>query len=454
MEKANLEFAKIVSTPTLTSWAQAYNAGNLFAVLSLKNDALSEDDGSLNILGKEIIDTLEKEYFATEEKNLASIKEALTTTVKKIPKGIITSLVVVAVAPSDKNILYAFIFGGGKIILKRGDKIGRILNKEDSNDLQSASGFLEDDDIIILETDQFANLVSEAELSSSLDHHAPSEIAETFSPKVHEKEEGGASALILVHKGKIAEEEIISEEEIEEEQVVEAQNKYFSLLKSKVNQLKNRVVSQSGLNHSKKIFLTVAILLLFILISSIFFAVKKNNEAKTQALFQEIFVPSQKKYDEGTSLLDLNKNLAREDFLQAKKTLEEGKSKFKADSKEEKQIEDLLTKVNKNLEGLSPEKIAANLDRTKITITVENGSGQVGVAGKASDFLKEKGYNVSSTGNADKYTYSGATIKVKSSASSYLDLLKKDLSEKYTISSTSSDLPKDSSTDAIIIVGK
>ena len=39
----NISFSKIVATPTLNSWSQAYNAGKLFAVLSLqkeKNTAL------------------------------------------------------------------------------------------------------------------------------------------------------------------------------------------------------------------------------------------------------------------------------------------------------------------------------------------------------------------------------------------------------------------------------
>ena len=32
----NISFSKIVATPTLNSWSQAYNAGKLFAVLSLE----------------------------------------------------------------------------------------------------------------------------------------------------------------------------------------------------------------------------------------------------------------------------------------------------------------------------------------------------------------------------------------------------------------------------------
>ena len=49
----NLSFAKLVATPTDDSWSQVYNAGNLFASLSLtKTEA--EDKNSLSGIGKEI----------------------------------------------------------------------------------------------------------------------------------------------------------------------------------------------------------------------------------------------------------------------------------------------------------------------------------------------------------------------------------------------------------------
>ncbi|MCL4354914.1 LytR C-terminal domain-containing protein, partial [Patescibacteria group bacterium] len=59
------------------------------------------------------------------------------------------------------------------------------------------------------------------------------------------------------------------------------------------------------------------------------------------------------------------------------------------------------------------------LDRAKLTVAIENGSGVVGAAGKASTLLTGLGYKVASTGNADKYTYVNVTIQVKTSSSKY-----------------------------------
>ena len=96
----------------------------------------------------------------------------------------------------------------------------------------------------------------------------------------------------------------------------------------------------------------------------------------------------------------------------------------------------------------------SGLDRSELSVAIENGSGIGGAAGKATNILKSLGYKVTSTSNADNFDYENLTIKVKSGVSKYLSLLKKDLSDDYTIGQTSSDLSASSSADALIIIGK
>jgi LytR cell envelope-related transcriptional attenuator len=103
---------------------------------------------------------------------------------------------------------------------------------------------------------------------------------------------------------------------------------------------------------------------------------------------------------------------------------------------------------------VNPIDKATGLDRSKLSVTVENGSGESGVAGKAKDFLIGSGYDVSSTGNADNFNYSGVTIQTKAFDSDYLSLLQKDLGFSYSIASASSDLSDGFSTDALVIIGK
>lgn len=102
----------------------------------------------------------------------------------------------------------------------------------------------------------------------------------------------------------------------------------------------------------------------------------------------------------------------------------------------------------------NPVDKTTGLDRSSLSVQILNGSGVAGAAKKASDFLSGLGYSIASTGNADAEDFQGVTIKVKSSKSSFLPLLKKDLEGSYTVSSSTSDLSASSSADALVIVGK
>lgn len=96
----------------------------------------------------------------------------------------------------------------------------------------------------------------------------------------------------------------------------------------------------------------------------------------------------------------------------------------------------------------------SGLDRSDLTITVQNGSGEAGVASTAKEFLTDLGYDVASTGNADNYDYLNVTIRIKKSSQEFLSLLKKDLNTKYTVGDTSTDLEDSNSSDALVIIGK
>lgn len=102
----------------------------------------------------------------------------------------------------------------------------------------------------------------------------------------------------------------------------------------------------------------------------------------------------------------------------------------------------------------NPKDKATGLDRSTLSLEVQNGSGVVGAASKASDLLKSFGYNVIRTGNADNFDYDKTIIQIKSDKTSFLSLLKKDLEGSYVIGSASASLSASASADAIVIVGK
>jgi len=364
MAELNINFAKIVANPSVYSWSQAYNAGKLFAVLSLeKHEEDFEQKDFLSSLGRDVLNTLEQEFFTLENKDLESIETAVKATADKIPDDVNCSLVVSFLS---ENILYIFVVGGGKIQIKREGKIGDLLHSKENKKsfLKSASGYLQKDDYIFLQTDQFSNIISVDTLSASLDHKSVSEVAENIAPLVHEKEESGASAIILEYKGEetsILEAPIPEENEeiqtpIEEQPTERAQKKqYLSLAKNLLSTVvsKTPMKRPGNLSHSRKLIATIGIIILVVFVISVFLTIKKQMNSKYDALFAQTFPAAQEKYNEGQGLISLNQNLARDDFAASQKILNSAKDKFPKDSTQQKQILSLLAKVNTALRQTS-----------------------------------------------------------------------------------------------------
>lgn len=407
MAESNLAFAKIVSNPTSSSWSQAYNAGKLFAVISLNTD-VSEGESKeekLSEAGKDILSTLEQEFFTLEVKDLDSIKQAISVTIQKIPPEFRPSFVICYIAGS---VLYIFIYGKGKVTLKRGAKIGDVLEGDTEGSIKSASGFLQNEDVIILQTEQFSGIIPRATLVSSLDHQPPSEIAESLAPHIHEREEGGASALILefsengaiqptdasqnIQSGENFQTPIVEQKETKDETETEELTPPEEILETKEEERikemsepsienmenlddassffkdtqvmqKNRpsVIKSFGslfarikivkpsFDRSRRIYLGIAIFILIILGAGIIFTRITGSNKANQELFNKVYSDAKTKYEEGVNLADLNKNLANESFLASEKIIKTNISKFPKSSTQEKQLSDLLLKVKKEL---------------------------------------------------------------------------------------------------------
>ena len=194
MAGKDLSFSKVVATPTTNAWSQAYSAGSLFAAISLQSDVIPQEDENLNSLGKDVISTLESEFFPLEIKSLETIKGAIDTTISKVKEDIKLSFVVCYL---NDNILYLYAAGGGKAILKREEKIGTVIDSDSSREIKLASGYVQDKDYIVLQTEPFLKTVAAPTMASALDKPSPEDVSEELAPHVHEKSEGGASAIIL-----------------------------------------------------------------------------------------------------------------------------------------------------------------------------------------------------------------------------------------------------------------
>jgi len=93
------------------------------------------------------------------------------------------------------------------------------------------------------------------------------------------------------------------------------------------------------------------------------------------------------------------------------------------------------------------------LNKADWSLEVLNGSGITGAAKVVADKLKELGYPVVKTGNADKSNYEQTQILVKEELKDKVDLLIADLKDIVKIASVAGEL-KDSTASARIIIGK
>ncbi len=393
--------ATVVANPSQTAWSQGYIAGNFFAAISLAYTGPADLAHEQNVaaLGKEIINTLEAEYFTIETKSLAAIHQAIAIAIKQVleKENIILSA---SFASIVDNVLYVFALGGAKIYMKRGGKLGLLLASEESNTIASASGFLEDNDTIILQTKQFGNSIPVEKVKHAVSYNTPMDIAEQLSPFVLEEQHVGTAAVIFSYERDLSSHSgtprgIFDLSRIDSRAFVATppQNdneenfakspsgpglfqtvlRFVGTIASSINHLPGKLIPAQSMNRRKKMFLTLAIILACVLIGSVFFVLQKTQAAKNDALFEKVYTDAKKKYDDGQSLATLNKNLARDDFSAAQKTLLGNIKAFENDKPHQEKLNTLQKNVEDALAIVSGvnkvDAQAVSQDQTTLLVT-------------------------------------------------------------------------------------
>ncbi len=364
MHQANISFAKIVATPTSSAWSQVYNAGSLFTVLSLNTSR--ETEVTLTSIGKNIINNLEAEFFTLETKTLHSIQQAVSTSILDIPEHIELSLVLAYI---KENVLYILIFGSGTVVMKRDMQVVTLLEKtEVTKSFVSASGYLKQHDIVLLQTEQFTQLLTAADISQALELLQPNDIAEALSPKVHNAEYGGAASVILGISGvpKIHVEdnreskmdkqhepitppvslEKVTDEKSEPESPIEHSKKRVSFSKFLLHQ-KEKLFNKTVLLLIGTI--TLAILLIFTVITTL----QNQKSQKLQKEFLATYQEIEKRYKDGLGIKTVNPLQARSEFQAAKDLLNNKLSTFPESFVQKKQLLILQEKIEGELAATS-----------------------------------------------------------------------------------------------------
>ncbi|MDO8551424.1 MAG: hypothetical protein Q7S03_01980 [bacterium] len=337
MQNLSVKTAKIVGTPNHKSWSQAYSfspedekkkkvRGILLAVLSLSTE---NEDAEMAVFGREALQRLHEKYYGQPEGSpMAGLTKAVESACREFAE-VKVGLEITAVALVE-NVFYLATFSEGQVWIKRGAKISRVLCGK-KKEAQSASGYTQKDDLVVLGTATFFNLLGDGVLRAALEGNGPQEAVELLTPLIHSQEKNSEAAS-LVGQVEEQEEEVAAENDevltgemeksAQKGDVLERPRQFF--LKSLLRLPKLRfplgrlTLNREEKNKRKQTFFIVALILVVLLGISLHFGPQKRKSEQNQTQFDQIYQTVESLFEEGEALSSVNPAQSREVLLEAK----------------------------------------------------------------------------------------------------------------------------------------
>jgi len=387
MKKVLTKTATIVGAASGQSWVQThiflpegkriYSSGSLMATFFLK-----AKDERIEVIsfGKEIISRFHEIYYSSDDSKIFHRLELSLAQLNEEFKDKVELSIIVGIILERKDeapVVYFYRLGKGKAYIYRQGKLVDVLPSSD-NQTEGTSGFLEDNDFILLATSQFFETISLPQVELGFQLENPEAIVESWTPTIHGGEENSETAAIVIKTTFIDLKETELKENIET--IVETKTDKLKI-KEKINQFvkicgaiptftiqfirsfkRDRELflrDNIRTKRSKRTTLMVAIILIGLLVVSIFFGTKEKTrlteKKKTDMVLEEV----NNKYNQAGSLKEVNP-LRAQSLLQESKDLIQ-QSLIEITKKDEKEkLADLLKKVEKELMILSKEYLVEN----------------------------------------------------------------------------------------------
>lgn len=308
----SFEVAKVVGTPDDGFWSQIHTffpeegekkkkRGDLLAVLVLTG---VPEGVEAVAAGREVLGRLHEQYYGNLEGNPF---ERLKASLEQLSRENDNLEIVAAVLFGQA--LYLAILGQGQVFLKRGEKLGRLLKGE--GELKTASGYLKENDLLVLGSSHFFKIVGNGVLRAGLEGGSPAGAVETLAPIVLGRKDMAAAAAILALSKKTADLEIGPVGAAAEDSfapLTQKEKKSFSwkalLGKVSLPSLKRPIFVRSKNAQKKKRFYFFLIFVLLLLLgTSLFLGVKKKAEEKKKVQSQELIRQAEEKLNQAKTLV-------------------------------------------------------------------------------------------------------------------------------------------------------
>lgn len=337
--KLNFTTEKITTSSNENHWGGVFCENGLFLVLEVKGDALKPAPQS----GREYMDLLLTRFTNHQEINLDVVRDILQQIAKTEQSlNLIVGLL-------DKDNLYLGSYQKGIAYMVRGGKVGKILAAG-----SITSGEVVEGDVIILYSEDLNAIIDQTERKTLFTKNNLEVIKEELFSQVLDKPETHGKAVLLISIGGWKEEEspeeippaVVPQEELPRQEEPEKIT-LWSRAMTGLNVVKEkwRQAAIRPETKSKKNLLTVAIILILLLSSSIFFNINHTRNSKKTAELNKVMELVTQQYDEAVSLIDLNSARSRELLSADKLSLSPFLNQFPKGSAERKKIQEWLDKI-------------------------------------------------------------------------------------------------------------
>ena len=348
----NITLSKIVANSTDHAWAQAYSTLNLYIVLSLSQDTVGEQ--TVMAHGKELLERLQREFFALDQKDLMSIKAAVKNATDTMDKSLDYTI---TLATITENKFYIVTANGGVVVLKRDKDIG-VVGEGLPDEITSYSGIIENHDTILIATASFFKKVPLSHLSSVL-HGDVATIAENITPIIQGSSTGTEAAVIVsfqhsAHASARHTEETEEEEAVMASPAPEIPEENSSLKKfsrPKLPHVPIKSILMYPLKHRVGLIALAIGVLVIVLALSIMLQKKHAKSVALDTSLTPILATAQKNYDDAMALASLNKALANDELMQAKQSLIARQNEFPKGSVQRQKLDDEIKKIDTTLGG-------------------------------------------------------------------------------------------------------
>lgn len=327
MKQNELQFSTVVGNSTDTRWSQVRSdvidpSNSIFMAVDVSGAELMD----LPMYGSLYMESVKDKYFVSESHSLDKLKGVVGDVLKGVQEGLEVSIVAVVV---HGDVMYVVGKGSVSVFLVRGGAAHKIFSG--SGSIGSLSGQLQRDDVFVVSTADFVNILGKEIVRAAVSDSPPDEI---LAPIVHnQKDSSGLAGLLVAYDSAEVADEVVGTTPKSVGKSLEfgsGLKKVFDKVRSRAGDRSLKVKREDASRKSSYLAFAVLILLL---ISVVFGAWRRSNILKDRK-YSEVEQQIQQQMDEVVSIADLNPERARYLLLESKKAVD----KYISDTSDESYV--------------------------------------------------------------------------------------------------------------------